>query len=1182
MTLPHAPAPYKWYDENWKYREELIINCDKVSGVLTNFPVLITEANVPPDLWAQAQPDGSDILFTLDDGQTALCHEIEEYNTNTQHLAIWMKFPHLDQFGALFHMYYGNSGASGLEDATNVWAYAYHGVWHLHQNPTNTAPQIGDSTDYGNDGTCQGGMNDGNLVAGQVAGCIDFDGTDDWIEVADDDSLDGFTNMTLVFWINADKIEDQFPFTKGISSTAGTCSWNVFLRSSGRLYFDVSDGSAKDSFFAGYGVYDTNEWRQIALVWTGSQQVLYRNGTYVCSVPATIETMTNYPATLRIGKRSSYEIDARLDEIRLSNVARSEAWVKTSYNNQKDPGSFVTRVCHSHVDDRTLQIVSAHGAPLPGVGSHTNDCGTVVTNTVTSPDTHATTQYVCTGWSVAGNTDTNGLASGTNSAMVMTLTNNAVLTWYWYTNYWLDTETNGCGAVDTEDQWVPQGSNMTIEATACSNWHFAGWSGDTNGCSFGSPITAPMTQARRITANFQMDVETHTLEIISAYGIPEPGVGVHTNDHGSFLTNTVTGTDTQGTTRYACTGWSVTGNADTNGLTSGSGTNMVMIHTNDAVLTWGWKKQYQVQTEAAANGSVYPEDAWGDEGSNLVVWAGADEGFGFIEWSGSGTSAIVAGGLHSVTVTVSVTGPVSLLMAHFGNAVPYAEGFESYAPGTALPGTNAWYAEEADAVVVSTDASAIQGLAGYTKACGYPLNTNHAQVAHINSTATNRVAGSASALWVDKMIRMDRRSLSSRPEIRSGAQVAAYPDTNGHLVLWHHSRETGSNVWTELEHDPILQGRWYRMTFRIDYETIDPTYSNRYCEVRLDGHLLTSPAAYTANDGSGSAGGSWFALAKMSIPTRMSSVVFYGEDYYIEDLVVTTSDPFPTHALEVISAYGSPVPSTGSHVYAENSVLTNTVTSPDTRGTTQYVCTGWSVVGNTDTNGLAGGSDTNMVMIHTNNAVLTWYWYTNYWLATTNAGRGSVNPQSDWQSSGSNVAVGASAQQYYHFVNWTRSGTNFIVVGDVNAATVTVVIMTAMELAAHFAENLACKRTPEWWLALHLLTNDSVGFCGAETNDADGDGTPSYEEWAADTIPTSKHSVLVVTGIGPTNGGMRVDWKGGTQAWQFLECRHSLFSTVEQWNAILTNRPLTAPATNYVDTNEPITTRFYRIRAIRE
>jgi len=132
-----------------------------------------------------------------------------------------------------------------------------------------------------------------------------------------------------------------------------------------------------------------------------------------------------------------------------------------------------------------------------------------------------------------------------------------------------------------------------------------------------------------------------------------------------------------------------------------------------------------------------------------------------------------------------------------------------------------------------------------------------------------------------------------------------------------------------------------------------------------------------------------------------------------------------------------------------------------------------------------------------------------------------------------------------------------------------------------FAENLACLGTPEWWLAWYRLTNETVGFCAAETNDTDGDGMPAWKEWGSDTVPTNPGSVLTLLDVSVTNGDVRLTWRGGTNAWQVLEIRPDLTGTTGLWSAILTNVPPTPVETNYLHRSVTNRSLFYRVRAWR-
>jgi hypothetical protein len=148
----------------------------------------------------------------------------------------------------------------------------------------------------------------------------------------------------------------------------------------------------------------------------------------------------------------------------------------------------------------SLAIASIPGSVVsPAVG--TNNCAydTTLTPFATSPYVCGATQYVCTGATVEGN----DFSQGNNPTTVsLTLTNAASLTWNWQTQYQLTTVASGSGGV-TLSGWFAADSNVVLTATPGAKAHLSGWTGATNGCIVsGNTLTAPMTQARAITAVF--------------------------------------------------------------------------------------------------------------------------------------------------------------------------------------------------------------------------------------------------------------------------------------------------------------------------------------------------------------------------------------------------------------------------------------------------------------------------------------------------------------------------------------------------------------------------------------------------------------------------------------------------------------------------------------------------------
>ena len=85
----------------------------------------------------------------------------------------------------------------------------------------------------------------------------------------------------------------------------------------------------------------------------------------------------------------------------------------------------------------TVRVASDHGLATPPVDVHTYYENSLVDCSVTPEQVDGSTKYVCTGWSLAGQADTNGQFAGSSPEMALVLTNHSALTWLWSTNDWV-------------------------------------------------------------------------------------------------------------------------------------------------------------------------------------------------------------------------------------------------------------------------------------------------------------------------------------------------------------------------------------------------------------------------------------------------------------------------------------------------------------------------------------------------------------------------------------------------------------------------------------------------------------------------------------------------------------------------------------------------------------------------
>ncbi len=145
--------------------------------------------------------------------------------------------------------------------------------------------------------------------------------------------------------------------------------------------------------------------------------------------------------------------------------------------------------------------------------------------------------------------------------------------------------------------------------------------------------------------------------------------------------------------------------------------------------------------------------------------------------------------------------------------------------------------------------------------------------------------------------------------------------------------------------------------------------------------------------------------------------------------------------LEIISEHGIADPMVGIYTNEVGTLLTNTVTDVEMNGTTQYVNTGWSMVGNDP----ALGSTNDMEMVHENDAVLTWQWSTNYWLSLSATNGIITNATEGWKPASEAYELGQVTDLGYVFSHWTVNG-----MGQGSASTLNVVMEGARDVVAVF------------------------------------------------------------------------------------------------------------------------------------
>lgn len=352
-----SATEYRWTkDTRYRYNRSIVINHLQVGlnriGTLpaTGFPVLVSlsgawlkTTTVDPVNGRIESSNGYDIFFRQADGITDLVHEIEKYDGTNGTLVAWVRLDSLSKaVDTTFYVFYGNGSiAAPTEDPISVWDASYMGVWHLGENaPDETAGTIHyDSTVNSNNG-----IQSGNATSpGKIGNAQDFDGRGsdgvyDYIDLGNHPTLSP-SLLTVSAWAKREGLGDGALWQDIVGNID-------YSGSSGGYLLYLSDETALvglrvlgDS--SGYDLdipVDTSQWHLYTGTFDGATEMIYVDGVFKSSQAASLGIST---FKLHIGEHGSYvfggwPFDGLIDEVRISNIARSPDWIATCYNNQSD------------------------------------------------------------------------------------------------------------------------------------------------------------------------------------------------------------------------------------------------------------------------------------------------------------------------------------------------------------------------------------------------------------------------------------------------------------------------------------------------------------------------------------------------------------------------------------------------------------------------------------------------------------------------------------------------------------------------------------------------------------------------------------------------------------------------------------------------------------------------------
>ena len=139
-----------------------------------------------------------------------------------------------------------------------------------------------------------GNVNNGTLINSPTFsnGMIVFDGADEYVNVTDSSTLDGFSSVTFEAWVNPDNTAGyRRIYDKNYNNT-----YNFSISNSSKFYIYINGSYSMSS-----ATVDNGQWNHIVATYDNTSAIFYKNGIAVTTNSFSHGTVGSNSDDLRIG-----------------------------------------------------------------------------------------------------------------------------------------------------------------------------------------------------------------------------------------------------------------------------------------------------------------------------------------------------------------------------------------------------------------------------------------------------------------------------------------------------------------------------------------------------------------------------------------------------------------------------------------------------------------------------------------------------------------------------------------------------------------------------------------------------------------------------------------------------------------------------------------------------------------
>lgn len=329
-----APSAHAWWDAKWQQRMKIQFNTTtegaNLKENLSDVPVLV-RLHAGNFSFSSSKADGSDLRFVGNDDKAPLKYHIEKFEPSEEIALIWVKVPRISGNSSqdFIWMYYGNSSASDAQDVGGTYDVNQVAVYHLGEK--DGLPK--DSTAYANIAakfTARLG------VPCAIGNGAQFGAGDGKMTIVESPSLNFNKGFSFSAWVRL-----AAPVKEGHIFSWGNGEQYLIIGMDGTKPFCKLSSAKGQTFETPETLQCTpGQWHHLAVTIDPNNRIMmFFDGNEV--VTSRIKAAVPAPnADIFIGNsaRGGNAFTGDIDEIQLSNTARTGEWMKAAFHGQGPDG----------------------------------------------------------------------------------------------------------------------------------------------------------------------------------------------------------------------------------------------------------------------------------------------------------------------------------------------------------------------------------------------------------------------------------------------------------------------------------------------------------------------------------------------------------------------------------------------------------------------------------------------------------------------------------------------------------------------------------------------------------------------------------------------------------------------------------------------------------------------------